>query len=298
MDAPDLTDDLLETLTKSCPDLNGIGLRRVSRLRNESILAAAICSRFGLLWLELTDCAIVTDSFVSMLVTSCPSLGRVVLDRCSRISNVAVKALLSLRRLSTLSLCGCVALTHAAFEKLPKVCPSLTDLSVAFCAAVGDDLLQHCTKLVSLDISYTRIGDKAIKDLKKAAALRNLQCAGCRFGGGNFDVLPRSLEMLNLAGCTGIKPKSFNKLGQRCVALRTLILSDSGVTDAVLQKLVQARAFPQLRQLQVARCQALSDAGFQGAAAVWPNLQRVLASGCWFITRGLVLPRSCQLVLE
>jgi F-box/leucine-rich repeat protein 7 len=194
--------------------------------------------------LNLSQCFYITDDGFSHLVEQTPNL-------------------------ETLDLNSCWLLTDKSLSLVSAMCPNLTKLDLSNCRKISDaGIFRLCDEkqtrqfkgITALSLSYCKkLSDMTMSHLAEFCA--------------------DTLESLNLQRCTRISDQGFARWAQtKFPKLTSLILTDcSFLTDQAIANLVAAA--PNLEQLSLSFCCALSDSAIEGLATL-KKLRDLDASFC------------------
>ncbi len=167
-------------------------------------------------WLNHTH---IEDSCLSALVAHCPSLDSFSCNNFDHISPLSVACVISAysRRLTTLHLDNCKAMTDEIFVNAITGCALLRDLSLENCVLLSDAALTKiattCRLITSLDIrKCTLITDRGLKQII-------LQ-------------YNRGLRQLYINGCRGLTAKIIHELCQHCTELVGLHMRGCNIDPA------------------------------------------------------------------
>eukprot|EP01147_Barroeca_monosierra_P001534 gene1534-4684_t len=155
---PNISDGSMSVVLSSASHLAELNLSGCARIGDGTLQGLHSGSAGALVWLDLTDCAAVTDVGIEALSYCSPALKHLSLSGCTNISDEAFKELafgcqrlewLSVahcdqlsdhaleligtgcKQLHTLHLFGLLGITNTAFEKLLSTCISLRVLSIS-----------------------------------------------------------------------------------------------------------------------------------------------------------------------
>jgi uncharacterized protein YjbI with pentapeptide repeats len=261
-DYPDLTDDDLTKLIKSCPNLNSLYISS-SKITEEK-LAEGLKKLTQLRHLDLSNCRQITGDKLAEALKTLTQLQHLNLSWCHEITgDKLAEALKTLTQLRHLDLSQCVQITEDKLVEALKTLTQLQHLDLHFCQQITGywltETLKTLTQLRQLDLSYCEqiTEDKLAEALKALTQLRNLKLRGCRHITGDWfaETLKTltQLRHLDLSFC--------NITGEKLAeALKTLtqlqhlnlrgcyhITGDKLVTE---DKLAEAlKTFPQLKVL-------------------------------------------------
>ncbi|RLN98776.1 hypothetical protein BBJ28_00002976 [Nothophytophthora sp. Chile5] len=301
---PQVNDALLETLAAQCPLLRVLVLSSCLRISDRGVVRVAQrCPHLERVALDrpvgVRGSEPLTDTTCGALGDCCRKLRDVSLAGCSALTDAGVQWLAAgCAQLTRLDLTGALDLTDAACAALGSRCPELRALRLGGVKGVSDVglrlLANGCAKLEVLHATNLYlISDGSNRDF----GLEGLRAiaAGCH-----------ELQELNLSGCFQLQERALVAVGTSCPALRRLSLQAcpdvtlaavtavlrgcqrlarldlSGVRrcdDRVLRAVAKHGAA--LRQLIVAGCERVGDAGLDRLAATRADQLELLdLSGC------------------
>ena len=197
----------------------------------------------NLIYLDLSNCDLITDGVIKSIAEGCPRLETLNISRCE---NVNAKSQIFLKNLIHLDLSNCPLINGDALKSIAKRCPKLETLNISGCKNVNTKSLKrfkNLKKFVMSNITYEE-NDNAEHDLiqveystwdfvamfrdKKLENLTHLDLSDCLFINGDVvksiaEGCPR-LETLNVSGCR-VNAYSLEKLKyfvEKCKTIKTL----------------------------------------------------------------------------
>lgn len=232
----------------------------------------------GVVELSLQFCDSLTDAHLGMLP---PSLRRLTLDACHRITDIGLKAAAAScgKRLELLSVYWSNHISSPGVLSLGLRCPSLTSLSLSGCKAVGSTgvlgLASRCRSITSLNLTrLPLVDDTALAAVVQANAsgLRELRLyAAGQYGDGPIVSLGAHCAQLCTLDCTGLSKltdAAVLALGRGCPLLRELLLSwVTKLTDVGVCALARG-------------CRSLAVLSLHGIKGIGPASLEALAQHC------------------
>ncbi|XP_078090746.1 F-box and leucine-rich repeat protein 13 [Mustelus asterias] len=198
-------------------------------------------------------------------------------------------------------------------------CRNLQDLNLTQCRSLTDEfvsmVLEMCTSLLYLNLSYTAISDGTLRSLSKFGL--NLQFLSLAYSkkftnkGLNYLATGKGchkLVYLDISGCTQISVRGFKSFGVGCNEIQHLLINDMAtltnscitamvtyyhnlttisllasphISDAAIKTLVQGR---RIVKVKIEGNQHISDASFKVISKSCPNLNHIYVSDCPRIT--------------
>jgi len=180
--------------------------------------------------LDLSECAQLDDSGVSVIASQCRTLQHIFLRRCCLVGDVGVQFLATYcTRLESVSLCECLRVSEkslvplfaalrgnlrylslvkcvwvrdASLKALARDCRKLGYLNVRGCAALSDHSLHRvfecCARLHSVDVGRCRVTDTSLITLAQHG---------------------RCLQKLGLRGCARVTDEGLRWVAEGCARL-------------------------------------------------------------------------------
>lgn len=225
------------------------------------------------------------------------------------------------KKLAKVNLEGHISFDSPALSRLVSKSPYLTDLNVAKCTAVNDEvmlqLLHHCPHLRRLSVSRCEnITDEGFASgilavrARKNWAVQALDVSHTAVGDSSLNGIAAmsQLKSLDLAGCTKVTDTGFSIIGKACPLLNHVNLSRTACTDLTVSLL--AHGPQQLEHLDVshttctdlgilqiaALCQGtltelecswvngVTDVSILAVARVCHRLVKLFVRDCFFVT--------------
>ncbi|TMW55765.1 hypothetical protein Poli38472_010647 [Pythium oligandrum] len=254
------TDKALISIAHACPQLQSVDLSGCSRIYDDGVISLARhCPR--LKDLNLFMCHRITDrSMVALGVRSAKTIERIVVDRCLKISGLALRFLMKMQpSLCQLSCANCPKVLDSDFlaleRQLPCSAAMMTQLDVSGCASLGD---LGVSALVTRNSSTLRtLHTRGLWALSSVAYTAISLCA--------------ALQTLNLSMCRTLSNVDLEHIVQHCVKLKTLMLQgcvniDDGGCESI------ARYSKQLKRLSLEFCYNITDEGVTSVVLGCPRL--------------------------
>ncbi|GAB4856281.1 hypothetical protein Ancab_014209 [Ancistrocladus abbreviatus] len=191
--------------------------------------------------LNISSCQNVSHVGLSSLTSVIGCLQQLILAYGSPVTRALADSLQSLSKLQSIKIDGCLV-TCAGLKAIADWCESLMELSLSKCSGVTDEglccLVMKLKKLKKLDITCCRkITDVAI-------AYTTSSCT--------------SLTSLRMESCSLVPREAFVLIGQRCLLLEELDLTDTEVDDEGLNSISRCS---KLKSLKLGICLNISDEG-------------------------------------
>ncbi|XP_041982921.1 F-box/LRR-repeat protein 7 [Aricia agestis] len=190
-------------------------------------------------YIDLTDCAAVTDAGLCSLLHTCPALQYLYLRRCTLVTDAGVRWIPSYCALKELSVSDCTGVTDFGLYELAKLGPALRYLSVAKCSQVSDSgistLARRCYKLRYLNArGCGAVGDDGAEAVARGCSrLRALDLGATDVSETGLQILARccpNLKKLALRGCELIGDDGLEAVAYYCRGLTQLNIQDTPVT--------------------------------------------------------------------
>lgn len=264
-----LSDKSLLMLARKCPELTHLQIQGCTAVTNNALFElAARCNnlqhldvsgcvkvscisithragmdpsrRLQLQYLDLTDCTLLQDNGLQVIVHNCPQLAHLYLRRCIQITDAGLKYVPSYcTDLKELSVSDCVNITDFGLYELGKLGPVLRYLSVAKCHQVSDAglkvIARRCYKLRYLNArGCEAVSDDAIIFLARSCTrLGALDIGKCDVSDAALITLAEScpnLKKLSLRGCDLITDRGVQTVAYYCRGLQQLNIQDCQIT--------------------------------------------------------------------
>ncbi|XP_023668488.1 protein AMN1 homolog [Paramormyrops kingsleyae] len=167
--------------------------------------------------------------------------------------------------LNTLDLQNC-NVSDSALQQIH--CKQLRKILLRGCQGVTAEgvkaLASSCPGLIVVDLTRCRsITDEGVLAL----------AAQCRL-----------LEVISLSGCLGLTSAALLALAQNCKVLHSIYISETRVTDEGVIGLANGMCSSSLKELQMARCQSLTDRAVMAILSNCSNIRIFIFHGCPLIT--------------
>ena len=232
-----LTDDILNILSKSCTMLRKINLFACTEVTDRGLLQITKrCTQLE--ELNVSYCHKITDSGMKFLA-GCPQMTVLCLSSCDTITDEGLRFLVNgCSNLTVLSLAGCTDISDAGIEHV-SMSYNLTALDISECA-ISDDGIAHissrCHNLRTLELhGCWLVSCHALKELSLGCAdIRILDFSGCHlFSDDGLDDINTlvCLHTLNISQCPEITSVGLSHLFKCCEALTHLNISSNSICD-------------------------------------------------------------------
>lgn len=298
--APSVTPAGVAAVIQRCPRLQHLSLHNDELSRSREVVAAMEAHCNGMISLTLSDASAFTDAALTEITDRSRRLESLNLHNANLLTDQGVLwAATHLDQLKYLSLSGARELTDTSVAALLLANPMLRSLSLSGCAGLTDACLRSPRlQLKDLEQFYisgcgsisgqglSKVLGKA-KNLKFFTFIPSPQPVG-QAGENYFDKQAfaalasncKNLENLVLFQATALTQEDLENFFKKCPKLRDLTLY--GVKHPNF-------AFPsqggqELLSLNLAACDAITDASVERIAAQCPNLQKLDLSSCRGIT--------------
>jgi len=179
-----ITQEGIKILAQNCSSINTLSLHHCA-IGDPALLHISTYLQ-TLKSLSLTGCLNISDNGVTKIAQKCQELQYLDISHCKTLTSGSVKAIASsLSNLTHLDLSWCSdSISEGSLQKLSKI-HKLLYLGVAdskITDHVLHKIMQSCSKLTSLDISFCNSVLQSEKHLKYLANLTRLNVAGCSVG--------------------------------------------------------------------------------------------------------------------
>lgn len=266
-DGTKITDRGLLLLAKRCPELTHLKIQGSTAVTNNAffeVLARCVnlqhldvtgcvqiscinasgphdpLRRLQLQYLDLTDCTVLEDNGLRVIVRNCPQLSYLYLRRCIQITDAGLKFVPSFcSGLRELSVSDCSNVTDFGLYELAKLGATLRYLSVAKCDRVSDAGLKvvarRCYKLRYLNVrGCEAVSDDAITVLARSCTrLRALDIGKCDVSDAGLRALAEScpnLKKLSLRNCDLVTDRGVQCIAYYCRGLQQLNIQDCQIS--------------------------------------------------------------------
>ncbi|GAB4833255.1 F-box/LRR-repeat protein 3 [Ancistrocladus abbreviatus] len=208
---------------------------------DDDSLAALKQGSKSLKTLDMSSCQNVSHVGLSSLTSGTGCLQQLILAYGSPVTHALADSLQRLSKLQSIKLDGCLV-TCAGLKAIGSWCESLRELSLSKCYGVTDEglscLVTKLKELRKLDITCCRkITDVAIAHITSSCT---------------------SLTCLRMESCSLVPREAFVLIGQRCLLLEELDLTDNEVDDEGLKSISRCS---KLRSLKLGICLNITDEG-------------------------------------
>ncbi|XP_011191999.1 F-box/LRR-repeat protein 7 [Zeugodacus cucurbitae] len=262
-----ISDKGLQLLTRRCPELTHLQLQTCMQVTNQALMDVLTkctnlqhldvtgCTqvvsisthpnleqprRLLLQYLDLTDCVVLDDVGLKIVVKNCPQLVYLYLRRCIKITDAGLKFVPSFCiALKELSISDCVNITDFGLYELAKLGAILRYLSVAKCDRVSDAglkvIARRCYKLRYLNArGCEAVSDDSITVLAHSCPrLRALDIGKCDVSDAGLRALAEScpnLKKLSLRNCDMITDRGVQCIAYYCRGLQQLNIQDCQIS--------------------------------------------------------------------
>ncbi|GJP32042.1 hypothetical protein CLOM_g16586 [Closterium sp. NIES-68] len=229
----------LKAILACCPLIQDLNCSKCIRVRDEHVVA--IAERFGpnLLRLNLASNKRIGLAALQAIGAHCSQLQALWLTN-GTFDDAALMPIASCHRLKVLGLANCRVVTDMGLCCVAAGCKEMEEVSLKWCVGVSDRgvdmLLTNCHAIHTLDLSYTKVTEAAMRVVQRHPSLARLTLASCQF----------------------LDDPAIAALRHGCTALQSLDVSGcEQVTDVGLMALT-ASAIP-LSSLTAAFCSQVSD---------------------------------------
>lgn len=271
-------------------------------------------------FLDLTECAMISDCGVASVVKRCSNLRSLILAGCwisgSGLCTPSSSCRASLCELvlsycsgvrgsmlgdivaqypvlKTLKLRYFAGFKDYGLKPLAERCRGcLRTLDISYCAGTGDPgvscITESCKGLVSLDLSYAHLlSDEGLGSLgANCANLRELSIDYCSLisdvGVAAVARGCRQLRVLSASFCSRLTDVGLESLSQFCPGLLSLCIRGTRVGDGGLQSIT--RGCRKLTCLSLNHCSLIGDDGLVGVSKACTDLKSIGLRGCVGIT--------------
>lgn len=176
-----LTDKALAMMSDPCISTHS----QVAMCDSFKILSIAFCSGFSSLGMltMLGSCGIleelnlsglttvVTDAFIHQLCATCSTLQRLVLQKCTFLTDAALCSISDFLWIEEIDVSGCVKLTDKGLEVLTEACSGIRSIAARGNRKLSDKavyaIMRNCTNLRALDLrDCPMITENALRTIK------------------------------------------------------------------------------------------------------------------------------------
>lgn len=164
-------------------------------LLDDSALSIIATQQRQLQHLYLRHCSRVTDTGLYFVATYCSDLRSLSLCECPLVSDKAISKLAVCvnRKLRYLSLVKCPLVSDAAVNSLCEACRKLSYLNLRGCELVSDaslhNVFSRLTRLRCVDVGKTRCSDAALCALSSKAELQRIGLRACPVSDSGLNML-------------------------------------------------------------------------------------------------------------
>lgn len=237
-----ITDTGLQAIAKSCPSLKKLCLKKCFYV-SDAGLQAFFDSTNKLGNLELEECNSITPfGVVAGLVNNNTKLKTLTLVRCFGMKDICTNAppLSVCESLQHLTVRDCPGFSCCGLAIIGKICPKLQEVELSGLLSLTDTALLPLIQTSSQSglVKVTLSGCDNLTDAI-VSALAKLH--------------GKTLELLNLEGCSGVTDRSILAIAAFCSVLTDLDLSGCSITDYGVGVLASARQL-KLHALALAGC--------------------------------------------
>ncbi|CAI5473457.1 unnamed protein product [Closterium sp. Yama58-4] len=273
----------LKAILACCPLIQDLNCSKCIRVRDEHVVA--IAKRFGpsLQRLNLASNKRIGQAALEAIGAHCTQLHALWLTN-GTFDDAALMPIASCHQLKVLGLGNCRSITDMGVCCIAAGCKAVQEVSLRWCVGVTDRgvdvLLSNCHAIHTLDLSYTKVTEAAMRVVQRHP----------------------SLTHLNLSSCQSLTDPAIATLRHGCTALQSLDVSGcEQVTDVGLMALT-AGAIP-LTALTAAFCPQVSDnllavlprfPSLRPLAAACPNLLSLDITCCSSVTDATLLTLSAH----
>ncbi|XP_015371125.1 PREDICTED: F-box/LRR-repeat protein 7-like [Diuraphis noxia] len=239
--SPNITNAAISELVARCPNLQHLDVTGCVKVSTVGVYSRPEPSlRLCLQYLDLTDCQLVDDANLCVIVSNCPQLAYLYLRRCTKVTDAGIKFVPSFcSALKELSVSDCHQVTDFGLYELAKLGALLRYLSVAKCDQVSDAGLKvvarRCYKLRYLNVrGCEAVSDDAITVLARSCArLRALDIGKCDVSDAGLRALAEScpnLKKLSLRNCDLVTDRGIQLIAYYCRGLQQLNIQDCQIS--------------------------------------------------------------------
>ncbi|XP_060516149.1 F-box/LRR-repeat protein 7-like [Cylas formicarius] len=238
---PNITNNALFEIATRCTNLQHLDLTGCTKISCISLNTLSDpTKRMQLQYLDLTDCVVMQDGGLRIVVQNCPQLAYLYLRRCIQITDAGLKFVPSFcSALRELSVSDCSNVTDFGLYELAKLGPTLRYLSVAKCDQVSDAglkvIARKCYKLRYLNArGCEAVSDDAITVLARSCTrLRALDIGKCDVSDAGLRALAEccpNLKKLSLRNCELVTDRGVQCIAYYCRGLQQLNIQDCQIS--------------------------------------------------------------------
>lgn len=248
--------------------------------------------------LDMSSCQNVSHVGLSSLTSDARSLQQLALAYGSPVTHALADSLQDLSMLQSIKLDGC-AVTYAGLKGIGNWCALLREVSLSKCSGVTDEglssLVMKHRDLRKLDVTCCR------KITQVSIAYITNSCP--------------ALTSLKMESCTLVPSEAFVLIGQRCLCLEELDLTDNEIDDEGLKSISRCFKLTSLKlgiclnitdeglghvgmccskliELDLYRCVGITDSGILAIAHGCPGLEMINVAYCKDITDSSLISLS------
>ncbi|KAG2460072.1 CC146 protein, partial [Polypterus senegalus] len=229
-----------------------------------------------------------TDVSWKTLSKNSPNLCSISAVNCSKITDISLKSIGSLKKISVLNLAdcirvsdpgvryfvegpssgvikelnltNCVRLSDVSLLRIAQKCQKLTHLSLCYCEHLTDsgfEWLENLQSLTCLDLSGTCITDQGLAAVGGNTGIKKLVLSEC-LGITDIGIQVRDLECLDVSHCLSLTDQTSKTLAYYCRTIATLSVAGCPkITDLSMQYLCGVCHY--LKELDISGCVHLTD---------------------------------------
>ncbi|XP_039616960.1 dynein regulatory complex subunit 6 [Polypterus senegalus] len=288
---PTLTDSCIMALTSKCQQVKIISVQDSPHLSDTAFKAMG--ESWNLKKIRIEGNNRMTDVSWKTLSKNSPNLCSISAVNCSKITDISLKSIGSLKKISVLNLAdcirvsdpgvryfvegpssgvikelnltNCVRLSDVSLLRIAQKCQKLTHLSLCYCEHLTDsgfEWLENLQSLTCLDLSGTCITDQGLAAVGGNTGIKKLvlsECLGITdIGIQKFCRQVRDLECLDVSHCLSLTDQTSKTLAYYCRTIATLSVAGCPkITDLSMQYLCGVCHY--LKELDISGCVHLTD---------------------------------------
>ncbi|XP_077194195.1 F-box and leucine-rich repeat protein 13 isoform X2 [Paroedura picta] len=288
-DMPTLTDRCIQALVGKCQKIISIEFNEAPHVSDIAFKALAECQ---LVKIKIEGSNRITDLSFKLMNKHWPSLDRICMPDCQKITDTGLKLIAPLANIAVLNLSDCMRISDAGIKSFVEGFAGLKirELTLANCSNITDGSLikiaQRCTSLVYLNLrSCQALTDSGIEGLAILPSLTHINVSGIAVSDQTLETLGKhgKIREITVSECKSISDAGIKRF---CMDVRHLDYMDFSFCRQLSNHSVKHLSLNchKLTSLSMVGCPRVTDAGIQYLGAVCTYLHYLDISGCINIT--------------